>query len=426
MPLRLCILPILVLAAMFLAGCGGPTKKGMEARSDAAERVNMVNAQVSFDQARRSFEAGDLERGLREIRSGLARLEGSPGVPGSTVAEFTVLKGRILLELHRLEDSMRAFQTAIEHDEEHAEAWYFSGIINQRWSRHQEAFESYNTAATLDPENVQFLLAAAESLIALERYDEARELVQSRIEYHEYNAALRHLLGHIAMLENDHDTAATLLQEARLLKPDDPMLLEELALVRFDAEKYSSCYDALQELYRTAPQTRQRVDLRHLEARALTRMERYIEARRIYIELSQKSPGDVDVWIELAAIALELGDERRLDEGSSRVMTIAPDRHEGYLLRAVLEEDRGNTREAERLLSEAIERADRTQSDESHLSYLLLGRVFEAQGRFDQARDAYRSALRIVPDSREARALLSRLNDHPSFTSAAGGDRPGR
>lgn len=400
---------LIFIAVIAVNGCSGPTKKGIEARSDATDRVNLVNAQVSFDQARRSFETGDLDRALREINNAITRYE--------DVAEYHLLKGRVLLEMHRLEASMRSFSEAISHDPDYSEAHYFAGIINQRWSRHDEAYASYHRASELEPENVQYLLASGESLIALGRYSDARELITPRLAYHEHNAALRHLLGHIAMLEDDLDSAVTLLQEARLLKPDDWSLLEELARVRFDAGHYSACYETVQELYRSDSASRQRDDLRHLEARALARMERYIDARRAYIDLAQSSPGEVDVWIELASIALELGDERRLDQGSARAMSIAPGRHEGYLLRAMYERGRGNLDHAERLFDQAIERVGENHTGATHLSYLFLGRMFEGQGRFDEARNAYASALLIQPNSPEARLLLNHVDSRGVLTT---------
>jgi tetratricopeptide (TPR) repeat protein len=394
---------LVLTGTLLLAGCGGPTKKGIEARSAAAERVNMVNAQVSYDQARRSFETGEFDRALREINGAIARYE--------DVADYHILRGRILLEMHRLEAAQRSFNRAIELDDMHPEAFYFAGIVNQRWSRHEEAYEHYRAASAIDSENVQYLLAAVESLIALGQYAEARIELEDRLPYHDHNAAMRHLLGHIAMLEGSPTEAASLFQEARLLNPDDDMLLEELCWARFDAGQYAACYDALQELYQANPAASSRHDLRHLEARTLARLDRFVDARRIYIELSQQTPGDADVWIELAAIALELGDERRFDQGSAQAMRIAPERHEGYLLRAVFEREQGKLRQAERMLNEAIKRTGTDNPNSSLFARIMLGQLLEDQGRLQQARAAYAEAVRLHPESTEAKNLLA-LFDH--------------
>ena len=49
-------------AAVVLAGCNGPTKTGLEARADARERVDLVNAQLHFDQAHQGWETGQTPR----------------------------------------------------------------------------------------------------------------------------------------------------------------------------------------------------------------------------------------------------------------------------------------------------------------------------------------------------------------------------
>ena len=41
-----------IAAAFFLTGCNGPTKAGREARAAANDRMNLVSAQVNYDQAR--------------------------------------------------------------------------------------------------------------------------------------------------------------------------------------------------------------------------------------------------------------------------------------------------------------------------------------------------------------------------------------
>jgi tetratricopeptide (TPR) repeat protein len=451
--ITLCIVALTTF--VMLGGCTGPTKKGNEARSAAAERVHMMNAQLSFDQARRSFETGDLDRALREVNQALGRYDSVP--------EYHVLKGRILLEQHRLEQALASFNEAAElaggelsalgdpfsaSGEElsalghqpsadsrqptatrsgqpiatgnplAAEAHYFAGIIFQRWSNHERSFERYFAAARLDQTNVQYLLAAAEALIALGRYDDARHLVTGRLAYHEHNAALRHLLAHVASLNDDAAAAATLLREARLLNPDDLTLLEELARAQYRAEQYGPALDSIHELYRQGVSAAGgRDDLRLLEARTLVRLERYIEARRVYLELSRNMSGDPDIWIELGAVALEVGDDRRVAQAATQTITLAPDRHEGYVLRAAYEFEQGKVSQAERLLGDALQR-----SPDNALTHLMLGRLLEDRGEVQLAIEHYRAALAMQPHSPEAARLLSRITASTEVTAVTDRD----
>ena len=60
---------------MFLAGCNGPTKAGKEARTAANDRMNLVSAQVSYDQARQLYETGQFERAQKELAVAINRFD---------------------------------------------------------------------------------------------------------------------------------------------------------------------------------------------------------------------------------------------------------------------------------------------------------------------------------------------------------------
>jgi len=392
------ILTLVVLAmTTLLMGCGGPTKAGIEARADARDRLAIVNAQVSYDQAKRAFEVGQFDRALREVRNALERYPDA--------AEYHLLHGRILLETHRLERALQAFDTAIEKNPESAEAHYFAGIIFQRWSNNERAFDKYMAASELDESNAQYLLAAAETMIALRRYSDARALVEPRMPYFEYNAALRHLLAQIAMLQGEPAFAASLFEQARMLNPDDAMLLEELAWAQYAAGRYGHCYESLKQLRQMSGfSSEQRSDLLHLEARCLMFLERHLDARSVYLELTRVAPTDPEVWIEFGALSWELADMRRVATSASRVIALAPDRFEGYLLRGVYSRSEGHLSDAARFFQQAIDR-DPTQS----ISYLLLGQLNEQQGRSDAALAAYQKAVELSPNNSDAKALLAGL-----------------
>jgi hypothetical protein len=68
--------PIMIVAlagAMCLvtAGCGGPTKAGIEARELARKRLAIVNAQLTFDQAQQAFRSGQFDKASREITAAI-------------------------------------------------------------------------------------------------------------------------------------------------------------------------------------------------------------------------------------------------------------------------------------------------------------------------------------------------------------------
>lgn len=398
---------ILTLAATgtLVGGCNGPTKAGQQARIDARERLDRVNSSVTFDQARQSFEVGQFDRALREIDAAIARYPKE--------SQFHLLRGRILLEMNRLDVAMRSFETAMEHDELAAEPHYRAGIILQRWAQHDKALEAYKKAFELEESHAPYLSATVEGMIAMEQYDEAKALITEHKAFFEHNVALRVLEAQLAMLTNQPIRAVELLTQARLMNPDDAMLLEELAILQFEAQMFGDCLESLRERKGTLAESRP--DLTHLEARCLAEMGRTEEARNLYIKLTYQKDSEPDLWADFGFLAWEMGDFMRVSQCASRLVALAPERHEGYLLKGVHARHRGDHGEALRHFWDATQRAP-----ELSMPYVMLGHTFEFLGQREEAYLAYRNALKTNPESREAAMLLARLevgNANRAFTS---------
>jgi tetratricopeptide (TPR) repeat protein len=401
---RLLLVAAMICVSCALAGCNGPTKTGIKNRTAASNRLDAFHAQMAYDQARDAFKVGQFKEAQLGIVGAIQRYPEKP--------EYHVLSGQIYLEQHALEAAAAAFSTAIEHDPKFAEAHYMLGIVYQRWSNDLEAFNSYKTAFDLAPTNGHYLLAAAESLIATKNYAEARELVQPRLEAFEHNAALHHLLGQVAMLEGDVNAAVPWYTQARLLRPDDLVLQEELIRVLFDADRYEECLENL-VTYRTSNAAAdKKKDLRVLEARCLALLGRMNDSRNLYLKLSRDFPTDVDVWSELGALAWELEDYRRVALSSVRILALAPNRYEGHMFRGISEQNKGNQEAAIRSFQRAAE-----LTDASALPHLLLGFALEDQGAPQDALAAYGAALQIDPNNADAQMLYGALSQDQQITA---------
>lgn len=378
-----------LLAAGLLSGCG-PGQAGLEARAKARERLNIVNAQLSRDQAVQALEAGQFEKATKEVGHAIAM--------HPTWAEYRVIEGRIFLETHRLEKAIKSFEKALELRPEYPDAHYYSGIVHQRWSDDMRAYDHYRSALEQQPDQVAYLLAAAESLVALDQLDQAIHLLDSKLTYFEHNAAIHHLLGQIALLQDDPGNAAKMFAEAWRLRPEDDGLLEELARAQYESRSYGDCLRSVRQLQDRPAGNR--AELKRLQARCLAALERQVESRNLYIELTTLDPTNTELWIELGTVAWEIGDFHRMALCGARATALAPDRFEGYLLKGINERHHGNLSEAIVFLDQAADRAVATP-----LPHLLLGRVLDEHGDRERALEAYAAALRIDPDNESAKAF---------------------
>lgn len=402
--------PVLLLVAIIftanLTACYGPgTNYGKKIRVDAEARVDTFNSRLAHDQAMQAFRSGQFEKAIRQINGAISL---APDVP-----EFYILMGRIFMETHRLEQANKAFAQAIKLNPNSADAHYYAGIVYQRWSNDESAYEYYLRAHELDKSTVQFVLAAAESLIALSNYDQAQQFIESKMDYFEHNASMLQLLGQIALLRGNAVDAARIFAESRLLNPDDMMLLDELAHAQYEAGLYGKCYDSVKQLQRM--KNGLSLDTKQLEARCLTALGRTTEARNLYLELTRANPSNTELWIELGSLAWELGDFRRTALCSVRIVSLAPQRYEGYMLKGIYEREKGNLDQATLFLRQSA-----ALSNNVALPHLVLGRTLEENGDVKGALGAYADALRAEPDSKAAQELFQSLSYAPNLPSPLG------
>jgi len=367
-------------ALLAVTGCSGPSKTGLEARENAYNRIDKVNTQIAYGQAKQAFEVGKLKKGLSIISEAAQRYP--------EAAEYHLLHGRILMEMSRLDESRIALESAIERDDQLSEPWYFLGIIYQRWSEDEKAHEHYMHAADLEPERAQYLLAATETLVAVQRYEEAEALLKSRIRKFEHHPAMRHLLGQIAALRGDRMLAVQYYEEASLLQPDDMHLLSELAHMQFTAGRIADCLTVLERI------EFQGVELdRHLlrtKARCLMHARRELEARPIYKRLLADREHDVALWNEAGLLAWAIEDWRGLGQCGQRIAALEPGLSTGWAMQAASHRAAGRLHEAQ----DALLRATACEGVDA-VCWVMLAGIREQIGDFDGATDAWQSATDI-------------------------------
>lgn len=384
-----------LLLTLAIAGCGGPTKKGQQARTEANSRMNLTNSRIAYEQAEQAFLAGQFDRAMREIGTAISR---SP-----EQAEYKILLGRILLETHRLQSALEAFDAAIALDENLPDAHYYRGIVLQRWSRHDQAADAYARAFALDASRIQYLLAAAESEVALGHADLAEARLLPQVAFFDHHAAIHQLLGQISMMQGEYPEAVQRFRKAQLLVPEDRMLLEELCRAQQRSGDLAGALGSARRLQSLAPEPCR--DLLRLEARFLAELARYTEARSVYIELTRLHPEDLEAQIELAGVAHHLGDQRRLQQCADRIALLAPDRWEGHFFKALVDRAEGRGDAAVRELRRAVDLAP-----ENPAPRILLGIEHQRAGRLDEAYRAFAGVLRLEPDHPIARRLIAQVD----------------
>jgi tetratricopeptide (TPR) repeat protein len=383
--------------AVMPASLGGCTKQGKHTAkhvSAAKEKMASMKAATEYQMALQAFYAGDLEKARRHADHSISL--------NSNVALTHVLRGRIFLEMNDLDKATGCFEDAIERDGTNAEAEYFQGVLAERVARHERAMNHYLKAATNDPTNPQYCIAAAEVMVDLGKLDEAKRYLAGFEERFINNAGIRQVLGHIALLERDLPAAELFFGEARLLAPDDDAIAESLARVQMELGKFADAERTFAKLLSSSEHSSRR-DLLHVRSHCLVHLQRYVEAREIYLRLTRDQAGsaDVDAWRGLGQVAYVLRDNIRLKTAATRLTAIQPRSADGHVLRGLLARRMGDNNEALRAFQHAV------SLDESSESLVLLGMTQQDLRMIEQARESYRAALRRNPNDAAAAQLLS-------------------
>lgn len=401
-----------LIALPMLGGCAGGHGKYTGAfKEEAEQRMAALKSGTEWDLAQQQYQAGDLDRALDSVERSLAL---NPDVPKSHV-----LRGKILIEMARMESALGAFDAAIEIDEEFVEAHYYKGLIYERFRRPQEALVSYRRAFELDPSDPQYLVAAAEMLIESGQVDAARELMMVEAERFQFNAGVQQQLGHIAMIEGDTVRAIELFEEAVLLSSNDPSVLEDLARAQIKGERYADAEYSLTRLIDEVERDgRVRRDLLHLRARCLVEMDRLLEARQILTELAREAGGssDAETWRLLGEVAIGMGDTYRLREAANRLISIDPDGFQGYYLLAWWQRMTNAPDAALRTLERAI-----AAGPDNAEPYTLRSLILAKAGRDGEALEAAADGLRVEPNNSRLQRLYDGLSARMSARPASGG-----
>ncbi len=403
------LLAVVAGGAMGLLGCSGQGKYTAEHVSLAERKMTALKAATEFSMAEQAFLAGELRKAERKLQVSLSM---SPDV-----AATHVLMARVLLEEGRVGEAMGSLRRALEIDDVHAEAHYYTGVVSERLRQPGVAFSHFAEAAQAEPMDPQYTVAAAEMLVDLRRYDEAEDFLRAS-QVADHAPAVKQLLGHIAMIRGLADEAADRFTEAALLSPNDPAIREDLVAAQVAAGRYAEAEAELSRMLAAveneggAAAAAARRDLRHLRGMCLIALGRPLEARQVYRDLTagDSGAGDADAWIGLGRSCFLVGDVRRLGLAADRVRAIAPARAEGPILTALWHRVKGDPEAA----LVAIERSSGEDAETLTLRALVLADL----GRFEEARGVLYSVLDVAPGDRAAMALLDKLPERDADTFA--------
>ena len=390
-----------------IAGCN--TLKHSQAKTDATARWNQVRAQVKQSLAKQQFESGAHEDAIVSISEAIA-------LQPQQAASYVIL-AQANLEMNRPASAQAALDAATRNGITSPEITYTNGVILELRGRLDQARDAYAKARALDGNNLDFLVAEAECLVALDRPEEALRLLDEHGDRLDNDGTIPTLTAHIASLMGNPHRAADGYQQAMIaqsgaaseslqsINPRDHndvgstnrtigsvVVVTEYARVLMGRKQYGEALDVLSPLLPPSTPAGEKGTVRRAIAACYMALGNADAAMHVIQPYARTNPNDAMAQLLLAKAAVNKNDIVTALQAIDLVEQREPDRLELWLVRATVNWRRGRLAEA------AAELYDLLQNAPNDLdARCLLAEVLSEQKRYKAARTQFERALEIDP-----------------------------
>jgi Tfp pilus assembly protein PilF len=393
--MRYKILVTMMMTAL-VAGCAADSgNKQMTDKEQAIQTWNVTRGAVMLSLARDQYSTGNFDK-CRESLVEAMRMD--PTNPATHI-----LSAKVYIEQGQLDPALSELNTARTLDPKLAEADYLSGVIYQRWQQPSKALDFYQTACIKAPTELAYVMAKAETMVALGRQVEALALLQSKVVYFEHSAVIRDAVGMLLMQQNRIEDAVDMFRRATILAPDDLSMREHLASALYQDKKYVEAADILAALVND-PSNIKRGDLRLTLAECQLALGRTADARIMAQSACDLEESSADAWLTLAKITFEMGDLSRTDSVLRRAISLEDNNAEAYLLKGYLRLRQEKYQDA----LDAFDKAAQIDATDA-TSLCMAGYTLGKMSRPKEAAEFYNRALKLNPKDDLATRLMAEL-----------------
>jgi superkiller protein 3 len=385
----------LLLAAALTGGCANGGEKRLTAKQKARINWDNARASVQLNLAKQQYEAGAHVQCRKSISQALAL--------DPKNAKIWILAAKLDLEESRLDQAQKDLEMARELDANNAEVYYLMGVVAQRWQKLEVALEMYTAAAAKDPTELAYVLARAETMVALEQLPDAVTLLRERLDAFDSSGALRDALGQLLVQQGEYEEAVPMLRQAMLLSPDDQTVREHLAMAQFYDKDFVGASINFERLVKDE-KLKTRVDLVTAYGECLLQNGRPREARDQFERAAELEPNSASIALNLAKVSLQLNDPKRAEIAIRKAIALDAKNAEVHVMLGYLRLRQENLDDA----LAAFRKASILDPNDA-VSLCMAGFVLEKKGRSAEAISCYTRALKLKPNDELATTLMAQV-----------------
>jgi len=396
---------VLVASIVVLGACAGCQTHAQNKKA-AQERWQKASSRIKLALAQQQYDNGKYEEAEQNIRE---CIQADP-----EVAQAHLVLGKVLLAKGRTDKAAEELKLAVDLDQQLHEAWYWLGVAAEQSRDIEQAYSCYNRAMTLEPANLDYILAVAEVYTARKTYDQATALLEEKMKIMPRQISLKVAAADVMCRAERYDDAIELYRQAMLLAEEDPDIAESLGYCYMFAGRWDQAAQvfsklaarleepapaAADEQITAAQEQRRRL---YLQTAGLCSMQsgRYDQAVDCYSKLMVDGRDDARFWVKTGNAALGAGLTDRSLLCGQKAHTLRPGYVDAIALIGASQYAQGNYTSAAKTFKKIT-----NGRKNPAFAWWMLARCYERLGQTEQAEAAYEKAREIDPDSQLGRVL---------------------
>jgi len=273
--------------------------------------------------------------------------------PRSAQASF--LLGIVLVEMERYNEAIERLGYSIKQQDKNPEAWHYYAVALYKKGDFEQAYEKAQTAIKMEPAKIEFQINLAEILVALDKYDQAKDCYELAEKTDPDYPDLYSSWGVALQKHGQHEEAVNKMEKALGLKPQNERTMYFLALSLIETDGLERAEELLKQvLEKDARYIEAHVKLGHIAykkgdfngaidkyktalkfplkktganyfiGRAYRTLNRLQEAREYYQSAIEDDSGHIEAFVDYAIILDELGNKEEAKRKIRRALQLDP------------------------------------------------------------------------------------------------------
>ncbi len=298
---------------VLLLGCQSMQR---EAREHAEQRWDRARADVKAKLAADQFAAGDIRGASAQLAEACRLAPDSP--------DFVPLRVRVLLAEGQLAAAEKLLDETLVAQPAQAELAYLRGVVCQQQQRWDAARAAFEQATELAPDEVTYLVAAAQAWLQLAQPDAALERLTAAADRHGWTEPYQATLAECFEELGDWPAAAAAWQRVTGTPGAGADLRARQGLALFQAGRYADAVPELLHAVGAAPAD-EAVVLRLMLAECYLAEGQPTAARAQTQLVARTAPDSVRAQCLLARTLAACGDFDLARQAGQRALSLDPD-----------------------------------------------------------------------------------------------------